>query len=264
MTDNINVIKLVGKTILGLLVLILILSSFGTVDAGFVGVKTRFSAVTGRVVEPGLFIKLPFIEYVVKINVQTQKEEANATAASKDLQNVTARVALNYSLDEGQIVNLYSNLGKDYKVRVIEPFIQEAVKATTSKFTAEELITKREIVSEDIKLNLSGKLIKLGINVEGLSIVNFDFSESFNVAIEAKVTAEQNALASKNKLEQIRYEAEQRVVQAKGEAEAIRIQANAITSQGGQEYVQLQAISKWDGSLPQYTGGGAIPFININ
>lgn len=255
--------KFIGGVVVAVLSLVLLFSMFGTVKAGQVGVKTRFSAVTGNVVEPGLFIKLPMIEKVVKMNVQTQKEEANASAASKDLQNVTAVVALNYSLDESQIVGLYANLGKDYKARVIEPFIQESVKATTSKFTAEELITKREIVSEDIRFGLQERLEPLGIRVEGLSIVNFDFSQSFNAAIEAKVTAEQDALAAKNKLEQTKYEAEQRIVSSKAEAEAIRIQAQAINSQGGADYVKMRALEVWNGVLPTYVGG-AMPFINVN
>jgi regulator of protease activity HflC (stomatin/prohibitin superfamily) len=89
------------------------------------------------------------------------------------------------------------------------------------------------------------------------------FSESFNSAIEAKVTAEQNALKEYNQLKAVEYQAQQRVTQAKGEAEAIRIQAEAITQQGGKEYVQLQAISKWNGVMPLVTGG-SMPFINMN
>jgi regulator of protease activity HflC (stomatin/prohibitin superfamily) len=157
---------------------------------------------------------------------------------------------------------LWKSVGEDYKIKIIDPAIQEAIKAVTSKYTAEELITKRSQVKDDAKVVLAERLTKEFIIVDELSIVNFDFSKSFNEAIEAKVTAEQNALASKNKLEQVKYEAEQRIVQAKGEAEAIKIQAEAIQNQGGEAYVNLKAIEKWNGTLPTYTGG-AMPFINV-
>ena len=101
--------------------------------------------------------------------------------------------------------------------------------------------------------------------VDEFSIVNFNFSESFNTAIEAKVTAEQNALAAKNKLEQSKYEADQRIATAKGEAEAIKIQAQAIQTQGGAAYINLKAIEKWNGLLPVYMmGNSPVPFINLD
>jgi regulator of protease activity HflC (stomatin/prohibitin superfamily) len=258
--QEINPVKVVKRVLTVLVVLLIILGSFGTVKAGQVGVKTRFNAVTGKVIEPGLYFKLPFIEKVQKMDVMTQKEQTDATAASKDLQNVSASVALNYSLDQTQIVRLYTTLGQSYKERVIDPYIQESVKATTAKFTAEELITKREIVSEDIKNHLAERLTPLGIHTEGFSIVNFNFSPSFNQAIEAKVTAEQDALAAKNKLEQIKYEKEQTIVSAQGRAEALRIESQAINS--NPQVLQLRAIEKWNGIMPQVTGQ-TMPLINL-
>jgi regulator of protease activity HflC (stomatin/prohibitin superfamily) len=135
------------------------------------------------------------------------------------------------------------------------------VKATTAKFTAEELITKREEVRDAIKGLLTEKLAGTGLKVEQLSIINFDFSTSFNNAIEAKVTAEQNALAAKNKLDQVKYEAQQAIEEARGKASALQIEAQAINT--NPQIIQLRAIEKWDGKLPQVTSG-ATPFININ
>jgi regulator of protease activity HflC (stomatin/prohibitin superfamily) len=109
-------------------------------------------------------------------------------------------------------------------------------------------------------------MLVYGIVVDQVNITNFDFSQSFNAAIEAKVTAEQSALAAKNKLEQVKFEAEQRVTQAKGEAEAIKIQAAAIQAQGGQEYVSLKWVEKWNGALPttQLGNSGFTPLISIS
>ncbi len=100
--------------------------------------------------------------------------------------------------------------------------------------------------------------------LEQVNITNFQFSESFSAAIEAKVTAVQNAEAQKNKLEQVKYEAQQKIETAKAEAETIRISAQAINSQGGTDYVNLKAIEKWNGVLPtQFVPGSSMPFINV-
>lgn len=260
MENTINVKKIVKYAVSGLIILVLLFNIFGTVKTGQLGIKLRFGAVTGKVLSPGVYMKLPFVEKVVRMDVQTQKEQADANSASKDLQTVSATVAINYAIDPTRIVGLYSTLGKTFKGTVIDPAIQEAVKSTTANFTAEELITKREEVSQDITNILREKLSPLGISVSTISIVNFDFSKSFNQSIEAKVTAEQDALAAKNKLEQIKYEKEQAIVSAQGRAEALRIESNAIS--GNPKVVELRAIEKWDGHLPIYTGG-AMPFVGI-
>ena len=256
--------KIIIQVVLGLVGLVIIFGSFRVVGAGERGVVLTLGQVSDGVWSEGLHLKLPLVQSVKILDVKTQVESIDATAASKDLQNVTARVALNYHLDSERVNKLWQSLGAEYKIRIIDPAIQEAVKAVTAKYTAEELITKRPLVKDDIKVALAERLNKEFIIVDEFSIVNFDFSTSFNQAIEAKVTAEQNALASKNKLEQVKYEAEQRIAEAKGEAEAIRIQAQAIQNQGGAEYVNLKAIEKWNGTLPQYMLGNTTPFINLN
>jgi len=211
--------------------------------------------------------KLPFLDSVVFFSTQTQKDESTANAASKDLQSVSANIAVNYSVDPSQVLSIYTNLGtlSSLKDKVISPSIQEAVKSTTSKYTAEELVTKRQIVSTEITDVLKEKLGKVGISVSAVNIVNFSFSESFDQSIENKVKAEQDALAQKNKLEQVRYEAEQQILKAKAEAETIRIQANAIQSQWGKEYVELKMIEKRDWKLPVTSlGTNNSTLLNLN
>lgn len=234
------------------------------VPVGYRGVKIRLGNTTGEIYQQGMNFRIPIIEQAKEIEIRTQKESVKAISASKDLQSVEAEVALNFSLDQNKIVGLYQTVGEDFKERIIAPVLQEAIKAVTAKYTAEELITKRNQVSNDIRAMLTEKLSPRGIIAEDFNIVNFNFSNSFNEAIERKVTAEQNALASKNKLEQTKYEAEQRIATAKGEAEAIRIQSEAIQSQGGENYVQLQAIKQWNGVLPQqFIPNQSVPFINL-
>jgi regulator of protease activity HflC (stomatin/prohibitin superfamily) len=260
----------VGKIILHVLLLIfviipIIFGSWGTVNAGSRGVKTRMNKVVATV-EEGLYFKIPYIEKVYKMDVKVQKDEVEANAASKDLQTVSSKMAINFNLSPEAAAIIFRSVGTDYKMRIIDPAVQESVKAVTAKYTAEELITKRELVRDEIKTVLSEKMLSYGIIIDQVNITNFDFSQSFNAAIEAKVTAEQSALAAKNKLEQVKFEAEQRVTQAKGEAEAIKIQAAAIQAQGGKEYVSLKYVEKWNGVLPTTQMGASefTPLINIS
>jgi regulator of protease activity HflC (stomatin/prohibitin superfamily) len=246
-----------------LIVLPILLGTFTVISAGARGIILRLGAVN-RVLDPGIHFKVPLMESVVKLTVQTQKEQVETDAASQDLQTVKATVAVNYNVDPQKVADLWRTLGEDYKSRVIDPAIQEAVKAATAKYTAEQLITERPQVKEDIRLSLATILDPKDIIVSDVSITNFDFSPSFNQAIEAKVTAEQQALQAKNKLDQVKYEAEQIVTKAKADAEAIQIQAEAIQQQGGANYVQLQAVMKWDGHLPtQMIPGATLPILNL-
>ena len=242
--------------------LLLVFSATYSIPAGHRGILLTFGKPTMEAQTEGLHFKIPFVQSVKKMVVQTQKYETGASAASKDLQIVTANIAVNYHLTPDRVPEIYKDIGITYTDRLIQPAVQEVVKASCAEFTAEELITLRPLVKEKIKVLLKDRLDNRGLIIEDISITNFDFSANFNEAIEAKVTAEQKAMEAKNKLEQVKFEAAQRIAQSEAEAEAIRIQANAITSQGGKEYVQLQAISKWDGVMPKFTGG-AIPFIDL-
>lgn len=256
--------KAIGASIVGLIVLIVVFGSFGTIGAGERGVKTRFGAVVGTM-EQGLYFKLPIVEGVVAMDVQTQKEQVDVEAASSDLQDVHTVIALNYNVMPEKVSTLYVNVGEEYKSRIIDPAVQEAVKASTAKYTANDLIQNRPAVRDAIQKDLATKLAESFLQVSDVSIVDFKFSDVFNKAIEAKVTAEQNALAAKNKLDQVQFEAQQTVATAKAQAEAIQIQAQAINSQGGADYVMLQIAKQWDGHLPTtMVPGGALPFLNIN
>ena len=195
------------------------------------------------------------------MDVKIQKDEVEAPAASKDLQTVRSVVALNYHLDPEQVATVYQEIGIDYNSRIIAPSLQEAVKAGTAEFTAEELITKRPDVRERIKVLLTEKLTPRGIILDEFNIVEFEFSPTFNEAIEAKVTAEQDALAAQNKLERVKFEALQRIEEAKGKAQAITIESQALRN--NPQVLQLRSLEKWDGKLPQFLGSDAIPFINI-
>jgi regulator of protease activity HflC (stomatin/prohibitin superfamily) len=247
------------------LVLFVVLNPIVIISPGERGVVITLGAVEDKILNEGLHFRTPFVQGVAVMNVQIQKDEVETGAASKDLQELKTTIALNYHLEPTTVNTLYQKIGLQYKVRVIDPAIQESVKAATAKYTAEEAITKRSEVRDTIKQLVTVRLAKEFIIVDEVSITDFDFSKSFNDAIEAKVTAEQEALQAKNVLEKVKFQAEQRVAQATAEAEAIRIQAESISKQGGESYVQLKAIERWDGKLPQqFVPGSAVPFLDLN
>ncbi len=265
--------KIVRHSLIGLFALIVLMGSFGIVDAGERGVKVRLGNVQGTV-EPGVYFKFPFIEKVKKMNVRTQavvyEREEPLASASADLQNVDIATVTNYHIDSAKVVDIYLQYQdlSNFEEKVIRPAIRDTVKATASKYTASELITKRAEFAEAVALTLNQRLSDKFIVVEQSNITNFEFSPSFSAAIEAKVTAQQNAEAAKNKLEQVKFEAQQKIETAKADAESIRIQAAAITSQGGEDYVKLQALKTWDGKGCTSNCFGAntqmpVPFLNV-
>jgi regulator of protease activity HflC (stomatin/prohibitin superfamily) len=262
-------VKYTRSITIGLIALILVVvgfSSVTTVESGNRGVLVQLGAVKPTILSEGLHFRIPFIQSVQQIEVRVQKEESSQSAASKDLQMVTTKVAVNYSVDPEAVNKLYQEIGLDYRSRIVDPAIAEALKAVTAQYTAEELISKRPEVSAKVKDMLSDKLTKYFMLLEDINIKEFAFSEEFNKAIEAKQTAEQNALRAQRDLERIKIEAEQKVAQAGAEAEALRLKKQEVTPeliQLKQIEVQEKALEKWDGRLPSVTGG-ATPFIDIN
>ena len=246
-----NVPKLIVIGVIAIVLLILLTTSFAIVGAGNVGVITRFGAVN-RVINPGLNFKLPLVERMALMETRTQKEQVDARAASKDLQEVKSTIALNFHLRAERAVVVYQNIGTEYKVRIIDPAIQEAFKATTAKFTATELITKREAVKQEALGHLKERLNVFNVIVDDFNIVNFDFSDDFNQSIEQKQVAQQN-------FEKARIEATTATTQAQGQADAQQILQN--TGSLSPEYLQFLAVQKWDGKLPNATNG--VPFLNI-
>lgn len=248
--------------IVTIIALMIVGGCFYTVDAGQRAIVKRFGTVID-VRGDGLHFKLPLFDSVTKVNVRTQKAHSPAPAGTNDLQNVATEVALNYHLDPHKLADTYSRVGLDVEHKVIAPRIQEVVKSVVARYTAEQLLKQREEVKASIVSGLRAALTPYNIMLEDVQLTDFRFSSAFDEAIEAKQTAEQNALKAKNDLERIKVEAEQKIATAQAEAEAIRIQSAAIKEQGGQAYVQLKAIEKWDGVLPRMTGE-AIPMIQLD
>jgi len=253
--------------IAGVLILVLVFfRPWVQVGAGQRGIVLNFGAVQKLVLDEGLHFRIPVMQEIVLMDVKVQKAETDAAAASADLQDVTSRVALNYHVVPDKANIVYQSIGVQFKERIIDPAILEVVKAVTAKYTAEELITKRPAVSEAMRRNLMDRLLANNIAVDAFSIVTFSFSKVFTEAIESKQTAEQLALKAKRDLDRIKIEAEQKITTARAEAESLRLQRANISP----DLIELRrieatmkAIEKWNGILPQATGGGAIPLIGL-
>lgn len=249
-------------------IVISIVNPFVLVGAGKRGVVMNFGAVQDNIMGEGLHFRIPIVQKVEKIDIQTQKLGVKATAYSKDIQTVESQLALNYHIKSDIVNKLWQEVGADYQARLIDPSIQESVKAVTAKFTAQELIEQRAKVKDEIKTELSNRLSKY-FTVDEFSIIDFSFSDEYEKAVEAKQVAQQSALKAENDLQRIKTEAEQRIAQAKAEAEAIKLQSEAANND---KYISLKAlevqklaVEKWNGKLPdQMIPGGALPFINLN
>jgi len=224
------------SSIVGIVLIIasVIFGSLTTIPAGHRGVVIRFSAVTGTILEEGLRTKLPFIDSVVKMSVQTEKYETDSSAITNDLQDVSTTIALNWKLDPGMAAEVYKTLGLEFIDRIAAPAIQETIKQITAQFNAEDLILRRSEVKNAITDSLSSRLRERGIITELVSITNFQFSDTFTAAIEAKVAAEQAVLEATNKLERVKVEAEQREAEAIGEANA-----RIAKAEGEAKYIQI-------------------------
>jgi regulator of protease activity HflC (stomatin/prohibitin superfamily) len=266
MVMQMNLARIVGGGAL-LLLAIWILNPFVIIGPGERGVVLNFGAVQKEVMDEGLHLRVPIMQKVVIMDVKVQKGEGQGDAASKDLQQVTTNVALNYHLDPARVADTFQTVGTLAAVgdRIILPAVQESVKAATALYTAEELVSRRQEVRDKIRALLRERLNKNGVIVDEFSIVNFAFSREFSNAIEAKTTAEQLKLKAERDLERIRIEGEQKITGARAEAEALRLQKENVTEnliELRKIEMQQRAIEKWDGRLPQVTGG-ATPFIDI-
>jgi regulator of protease activity HflC (stomatin/prohibitin superfamily) len=247
------------------LTLLILFCSFCSVAAGSVGVVTLFGKISPEVLPPGAHFINP-LATVHPLNIKVLTTTTQSEAASKDLQTVDTTIVVNYNLTAKDPTKFYSQFGSDenyLQKSIIQPAVGETFKAVVARYTAEDLINKRELVSADIVQTLSDKLKEYNFHVDSVNITNFQFSRSFNEAIEAKVTAQQKVLTAQNDLARIQVEAQQKIVEAQANAKAMDLQKQIVTP----ELIQLKeientkyAISKWNGILPMYSGSN-IPFI---
>lgn len=253
-----------GLASVGVLIVGVFMACFTQVAQSHIGIVTTFGKVQADTLGEGPHLIAP-VSRVHEVFIGTDVARVErAQAASKDLQSVHTDLTMNYRVDPAKARALFAMAPSlDYEASYVQPAMQEVFKAVVSRYTAEELVTKRALVSTDIQNALVTKLAGYGFVVRDINITGFAFSKAFDDAIEAKVTASQKAEQAERDLQRVKYEADQKIAAAKGEAQAIAIQATAIQTNGGEEYLRLQAINRWDGKLPQYlTPGAPLPFVN--
>jgi len=230
---------------LGFFTFLLLIMSYTQVDVGERVLVVGFGQIKEVLGQGSHFIN-PFYN-THTFTLRNNKYDTTASAATSDIQKADISVTVNYDTEESKITDIYTKYGNDFISKVFAQNVQEAVKSASAKFTATELITKRDDFKIAVKENLQEKMPDI-INITGVAITNVDYSDSFDASVEAKVKAEQDALTAKANLEQKKYE-----------ADAIKAQAEAINTNGGAEYVQLKWIEKWNGNLPStMTGSGAL------
>lgn len=268
--------KIVGTAVAGVIAVILIASSFTIVPAGNTGVVLTLGKVSNTSFSEGFHLKIPFVQAVENMSNKIQVYETPASAVSKDLQTVSSNIAVNYRLVSDKSANMYQNVGTDYQTVLITPVVQECMKSATAKYTAEQLITERQAVGDEVKSALDAKLNSYGIYIEKFNIVNFDFSAEFNNAIEAKQVAEQNLLKTETEQKQAitiaEAQAKQKVIAAEANANAILAEAQAqaeanrlIEASLSEKVIAYQQIDKWDGVMPKVVSGDSNGMlININ
>lgn len=259
-------VKLIGSCVAAGVIAISAFACVHVVPAGHRGVVKVFGDVQDAPLPEGLHFLNPLAR-VIDFNVRFQSATASkAEGGTADLQEVFEDITVNYEYDPLHAPYVYNNFGddSDIEAKFIVPALYESFKAVTSQYTAEQLVTQRAKVSQDIVTKLQAKLSKYRIIVSDINVQNFHFDPQFADAVRRKVVAGQNRLTAEQSLETARIATAQKVVEAEGNAKAIAIQAQAVENQGGDKFIALEAIKKWNGQLPTYSGGSSpLPFLNV-
>lgn len=238
------------------------LKPFHIVQAGERGVVMKFGNVQDNILDEGMHLKTPLVTSVKNLSVRVNKNEISAASSSKDLQTLTVDIAVNWHIDPTRVNTVYQQIGDESQIisRILNPAVSEVVKAATAKMNAEQIITQRTALKEEIDTALSDRLQAYGLLVDDVSLVNFSFSPEFSRSIEAKQIAEQEAKQAEYTALKAEQDAQAEINRAKGKAESQRLLEQTLTP----NVLQQQAIEKWDGQFPQVmTGGDATPMLQI-
>lgn len=251
-----------------LLIAVFLLWPFASVPAGYVGVMTSFGAPSANVYDPGIHFRLPISQSMHTVYVGVYKAESDVAGSSKDLQQVDMKVSVNFNILPAAAVSVYSNLAGDPWTQVMDPAVHDIAKAVAARYEATDLIQKRDQVSQEMREALLTRFKNIGVNVSAVNIVDFSFSKQFNDAIEAKITAQQNALRVENEITQTKWEAQKRVVESEAALQVAEntAKANDIVGKSladNPSMIEKLKIERWDGHYPTYMMGSGVPMIQI-
>jgi regulator of protease activity HflC (stomatin/prohibitin superfamily) len=264
--------SIVGGVVGLVVALWLVFASMETVENGHRGMKVSFGKVDSELLTPGLAFVNPFTTKVVQMNIQTNKWEGESQAYTRDVQQAKILFTLNYNLEPSKVIDTYQSVGTDWAGKLVGQVVHESIKREFGQHEAVDVIAQRDKASRAIEAEVKEKLALRSVNVTGFQLTNIDYTPEFEHAVEQKVIAQQKAIEEQNRTVQIREQAAQKVETAKGnaeatvlnakaEAESIRIRANALEANA--KLVEWEAVQKWNGQMPTYMMGGAMPFIQI-
>lgn len=256
-----NIFKYVAYGMLALFAILLCCSAFYTVRSTERGVLSTFGKMSDEVIGDGLHAKVPFIQTIKRVNVQQKKFDGKEASYTRDVQTSEVEYTINYDLVRENVSKLMKNVGDDYHNRIVVPFIRSAMKESFGNFAATEIVENRDVVRREIELQLRSVLDSTYFMNVQFQITNIDFDDDFEMAIKDKQVAEQNALKAKNVTIQVEEQAKQTRIKAEADAEAMRIKANALES--NPKLVNYEAVQKWNGVMPMYMLGNAVPFIDL-
>lgn len=262
-----------------ILAVVLALNCFVVIKAGHTGVVSTFGKVSEDVLQEGFNFKAPW-QKVTKMDNRIVKMEIATEAFSSDLQTVSVNLAINYRVDPSKSYYILKNIGKNFDSVLVAPSVHEVMKSIVANYTAENSIANRSEISASLLVGLNEKLNPSGVYVYDINIVDFDFSEAYISAIEAKQVAEQQRLQAQIEQERLTMEqeaiAEREVIEAEAAAEVAKIEADAAAYAGTVEaevnakiaasltpsLVEYKKLEKWDGELPNITGADSIITMN--
>ena len=298
MKTSFKVIKrLVALAIAVFLALIVLPNCFATVPVGSTGIMLTMGKVEDTALPEGMHFKIPFVQRIVSMDNRVKKLELSTEAFSKDIQTVSATLAVNYRLQTEKTFAIYKSTGTAYEDNLIVPATHEVLKSVCAQYTAEELISKRAESSDKMRDELDAKLSQIGISITDFNIIDFDFSDEFISAVESKQVAEQlkkkAATENETAIAQAEREKQVSIKQSEAEAERVRIaaeaqaqstliaaqaEADAVKLAADAEAYRLEQIGKqltdktilntladnWNGELPGVIGAGAAGILNLD
>lgn len=278
--------KLIIAGVVAALLVVLALNSVATVPVGSTGILLTMGKVQDSALAEGLHIKIPFVQKIISMDNRVKKLELSTEAFSKDIQTVSATLAVNYRLQTEKTFSIYKTAGLGYEANLIVPATHEVLKSVCAQYTAEELISKRADSSDMMRDELDAKLSDMGISVTDFNIIDFDFSDEFITAVESKQVAEQlkkkaateneTAIAQAEREKQVAIKeseakAQSVLIAAQADADAVKLAADAeayrlqkVGEQLSEKTIQNTLAERWDGKLPGVVGAGATGILNLD
>ena len=245
--------------------LIFLFGSWFTVAEGERAILTTFGKASNHIYEAGLHVKWPLIQDVKTFDVKTIRADFKTETYTKDIQTARITVSYSYNLISNDIIETYKTYGNQWQERILYPNLEQAVKAEVGTWNADQMVANRDKVASNILASLQARMIEHSypVSITNFQMINIDYSDQFEQAIEKKVVAEQAALEEANKTKQVEQKAKQQLVSAEAEAKSMKIRATALAN--NPKLVNYEFVQKWDGKLPQIMTGDSMPILmNMN